>query len=119
MTKNGKEYTDAYYHYVENGKKRTKYIPKSLLDRVCEAESRSLPVTDNLDLKKAIKIVTPVGEVELYPFEDTEGYCIKINGSSTEVIEELPNRVIVAMVKDSEVDPVNDCNVSNPADLFL
>jgi len=50
VTKNGKEYTDAYYHYVENGKKRTKYIPKSLLDRVIDAESRSLPVTDILFL---------------------------------------------------------------------
>jgi hypothetical protein len=25
VTKNGKQYTEAYYHYVDNGKKRTKY----------------------------------------------------------------------------------------------
>jgi hypothetical protein len=50
VTKNSKEYTDAYYHYVDNGLKRTKYIPKSLLDRVIDAESRSLPVTDILFL---------------------------------------------------------------------
>ncbi len=48
--KNGKEYTDAYYHYTENGKKRTKYIPKSLLDKVKEAESLKLPVADILVL---------------------------------------------------------------------
>jgi hypothetical protein len=50
VTKNGKQYTEAYYHYVENGKKRTKYIPRKLLDRVSEAESRSLPVADILFL---------------------------------------------------------------------
>ncbi len=47
---NGKQYQEAYYHYVENGKKRTKYIPKKLLDRVQEAESLKLPVSDILVL---------------------------------------------------------------------
>ncbi len=73
----------------------------------------------NLELKKAIKIVTPVGEVELYPFEDTEGYCITINGKSTELIEELPNRVIVTMVKESEAQDVDDCPVYNSIDLIV
>lgn len=50
VTKNGKEYIDAYYHYVENGKKKTKYIPKTLLDRVQKAESLKLPVTSILFL---------------------------------------------------------------------
>ncbi len=50
VTKNGRQYTDAYYHYIENGKKRTKYIPKKLLNRVKEAESRKLPVADILVL---------------------------------------------------------------------
>jgi len=50
VTKNGKQYTEAYYHYVENGKKRTKYIPRKLLDRVSEAESRSRSVVDILFL---------------------------------------------------------------------
>jgi hypothetical protein len=50
VTKNGRQYQEAYYHYVENGKKRTKYIPRKLLDRVSEAESRSLPVADILIL---------------------------------------------------------------------
>ena len=38
ITKKGKEYTEAYYHWQEKGKKRTKYIPKRLLTRVEEAE---------------------------------------------------------------------------------
>jgi len=50
VTKNGRQYQEAYYHYLENGKKRTKYIPRKLLDRVSEAESRSLPVADILFL---------------------------------------------------------------------
>ena len=50
VTKNDKQYQEAYYHYVENGKKRTKYIPKKLLNKVSEAESRSLPVADILFL---------------------------------------------------------------------
>jgi hypothetical protein len=73
----------------------------------------------NLDSGFALKIVTSVGEVELYPFEDTEGYCIKINGSSTELIEELPNRVIVTMVKESEAQELDDCPVYNPVDLIV
>jgi hypothetical protein len=73
----------------------------------------------NLDSKETLKIVTPVGEVELYPFEDTEGYCIKINGKSTEVIEELSNRVIVTMVKESEAQDVDDCPAYDPADLIV
>ena len=50
VTKNDKQYTDAYFHYTENGKKRTKYIPKKLLDKVQEAESLKLPVSDILIL---------------------------------------------------------------------
>ncbi|OKH38601.1 hypothetical protein NIES2101_35870 [Calothrix sp. HK-06] len=31
ITKNGKEYNQAYYHWKENGNKYSKYIPKKLL----------------------------------------------------------------------------------------
>ena len=71
VTKNGRQYQEAYYHYVENGKKRTKYIPRKLLDRVSEAESRSLPVADILFLlggdeknprKSSITLSTSIGE---------------------------------------------------------
>ena len=50
VTKKGKEYQEAYYHYTDNGKKRTKYIPKKLLDRVKEAESLKLPISEILIL---------------------------------------------------------------------
>ncbi|MDJ0571420.1 MAG: hypothetical protein QNJ53_20555, partial [Pleurocapsa sp. MO_192.B19] len=44
VTRNGRDYQQAYYHWRENGKQRTKYIPKKLLDKVKQAESRKLPV---------------------------------------------------------------------------
>jgi hypothetical protein len=47
---NGKQYQEAYYHWRENGKKRTKYIPKKLLYKVKEAEQEKLPVSDILFL---------------------------------------------------------------------
>ncbi len=50
VIRNGKDYQQAYYHWVEGSKKRTKYIPKKLLDRVCEAESKKLPVNHILVL---------------------------------------------------------------------
>jgi hypothetical protein len=50
VTRNGKEYRQAYYQWRENGKQRTKYISKKLLDKVEEAESRKLPVADILNL---------------------------------------------------------------------
>ena len=49
-TKNGKDYQQAYYHWREDGKQRTRYIPKGLLDQVQEAESQKLPVADILFL---------------------------------------------------------------------
>ncbi len=50
VTKNGKQYQEAYYLWRENGKKRTKYISNKLLNKVLEAESRKLPVSDILVL---------------------------------------------------------------------
>ncbi len=50
ITKNGKEYQQAYYHWRENGKQRSKYIPKKLLNKIKQAESRKLPVEDILVL---------------------------------------------------------------------
>ncbi len=50
VTRNGKEYQQAYYHWRENGKQRTRYIPKRLLDRVQAAEAQKLPVAEILVL---------------------------------------------------------------------
>jgi phage N-6-adenine-methyltransferase len=50
ITKNGKEYPQAYYHWKEGSKKRSKYIPKKLLDIVEEAEAAKRPVIEILEL---------------------------------------------------------------------
>ncbi len=55
VTRNGKEYQQAYYQWRENGQQRTKYIPKKLLDKVQEAESRKLSVSDILVLLGCIE----------------------------------------------------------------
>jgi hypothetical protein len=50
VTRNGRDYQEAYYHWRENGKQKSKYIPKKLLDQVKQAESLKLPVSDILVL---------------------------------------------------------------------
>jgi hypothetical protein len=50
VTRNGKEYRQAYYQWREDGKQRTKYLPRKLLDRVVDAESQKLPVSNILVL---------------------------------------------------------------------
>ena len=50
VTRNGKEYQQAYYQWRSYGKQRTKYIPNKLLDQVKEAEFLKLPVADILFL---------------------------------------------------------------------
>ena len=62
VTRNGKAYQQAYYHWVEGNKKRSKYIPKNLLDRVQKAESKKLPVNHILFL---------LGEKKINPSKDS------------------------------------------------
>ncbi|MBW4589778.1 MAG: ASCH domain-containing protein [Aetokthonos hydrillicola CCALA 1050] len=50
ITKNGKDYPQAYYHWKENGQKKTKYIPKKLLLVIQEAEAAKRPVIEILAL---------------------------------------------------------------------
>ncbi|WP_353933377.1 hypothetical protein WJM97_23115 (plasmid) [Okeanomitos corallinicola TIOX110] len=48
ITKNGKDYQQAYYHWKENGQKKTRYIPKKLLGDIQEAEAAKRPVKEIL-----------------------------------------------------------------------
>ena len=57
ITRRGKQYQESYYRYRdESGKLRSKYIPQKLLDRVLQAESRKLTVTDVLKLLGVFEI---------------------------------------------------------------
>ncbi len=91
VTKNGKQYQSAYYHYIENGKKRTKYISNKLLNKVLEAESRKLPVSDILVLL-AGKDKCPRKS------SDTLSICDRIENSGSEKVMETsvisPRKII-------------------------
>lgn len=50
ITKNGKQYPQAYYHWKEGKEKRSKYIPKKLLASIEEAEAAKRPVIEILKL---------------------------------------------------------------------
>lgn len=48
ITKNGKDYPQAYYHWKEKGQKKSKYIPKQLLELVQQADKEKRPVIEIL-----------------------------------------------------------------------
>jgi len=50
INRNGKDYPQAYFHWKDKGKKRTKYIRSHLLERVQEAEEQKRPVVEILQL---------------------------------------------------------------------
>ena len=50
VTKNGRDYQEAYYKWRENGKQRSKYMPNKLLNEVKQAKSKKMPIKDILVL---------------------------------------------------------------------
>ena len=84
VIRNGREYRQAYYHWVENGKKRTKYIPKKLLDRVCEAESRKKPLADILIL---------LGGKDINPSKSSDTFFDKDSDNSESDLEISPSKI--------------------------
>jgi hypothetical protein len=85
VTRNGKEYRQAYYHWVEDGKKRTKYIPKKLLDRLKEAEFRKLPIADILIL---------LGGKNINPSKSSDTFIDKYSDNSESDLEISPSKII-------------------------
>ena len=64
VTRNSKNYRQAYYHWRDGGRKRTKYIRSRLLGQVTEAVAQNLPVTSILAL---LGVVLPQRKEELRP----------------------------------------------------
>ncbi|MEC4816445.1 MAG: hypothetical protein SAK29_24730, partial [Scytonema sp. PMC 1069.18] len=68
LTKNGKDYPQAHYHWKENGHKRTRYIPKRLLGVVIEAKAAKRPV---IEILRLLGVVTSpsklLGDKEVSP----------------------------------------------------
>jgi hypothetical protein len=93
VTRNGKEYRQAYYHWVEDGKKRTKYIPKKLLDRLKESESRKLPIADILIL---------LGGKDINPSKSSDTFFDKCSDNSESDLEISPSKIIHPSKKRNE-----------------
>ncbi|MBU7587463.1 MAG: hypothetical protein KAF91_32330 [Nostoc sp. TH1S01] len=71
ITKNGKDYTQAYYHWQENGQKKTKYIPKKLLGDIQEANAAKRPVAEILRLLGGeVSPSNLLGDNEINPSND-------------------------------------------------
>jgi hypothetical protein len=85
VTRNGKEYRQVYYHWVEDGKKRTKYIPKKLLDRLKDAEFRKLPIADILIL---------LGGKKINPSKSSDTFVDKYSDNLSSDLEISPSKII-------------------------
>ena len=69
VTRNGKDYRQAYYHWRDGGRKRTKYIRSKLLGQVTEAVAQKLSVASILEILGVVLTSDQglLGENELCP----------------------------------------------------
>jgi hypothetical protein len=75
ITRGGKDYPQAYYHWQEKGSKKTKYIPKHLLGDIQEAEIKKRPIREILILLGVVPSPsknTLLGDIENSPSKDAE-----------------------------------------------
>ena len=79
MSRNGREYQQAYYHYSHNGKKQTKYIPKKLLDRVREVESQK---------RSVVEILILLGEKNINPSKSSDTFSDEKDKINDQVIND-------------------------------
>ncbi|AFZ28354.1 hypothetical protein Cylst_6583 (plasmid) [Cylindrospermum stagnale PCC 7417] len=94
ITKNGKDYQQAYYHWKENGQKKTRYISKKLLGDIQEAEAAKRPVKEIL-LFLGISI-TPsnnspsnlLGDIQLSP---SKSDISPSNNSPSNLLGDIPS----------------------------
>jgi hypothetical protein len=91
ITKNGRDYPQAYYHWKENGNKRSKYIPKHLLGVIQEAEAAKRPVIEILELLGvAVSPSKLLGDTEVSPSNNQVLGDIEISPSN---LENSPSKV--------------------------
>ncbi|MEH2040192.1 hypothetical protein [Nostoc sp.] len=75
ITRGGKDYPQAYYHWQEKGRKKTKYIPKQILGDIQEAEFKKRPIREILTLLGVVPSPsknTLLGDIENNPSKDVE-----------------------------------------------
>ncbi|MEH1838499.1 MAG: hypothetical protein V7L20_06975 [Nostoc sp.] len=75
ITRGGKDYPQAYYHWQEKGRKKTKYIPKQILGVIQEAEFKKRPIIKILALLGVVPSLSKkalLGDMENSPSNDVE-----------------------------------------------
>ncbi|MBD2413967.1 hypothetical protein FACHB389_12415 [Nostoc calcicola FACHB-389] len=125
ITRGGKDYPQAYYHWQEKGSKKTKYIPKHLLGDIQEAEFRKCPIREILILLGVVPSPsknTLLGDIENSPSNDVEHSEIPLskNNPSNDVEQpEIPsskdnpsNNVEQSEIPSSKNSPSNDVEQS-------
>ncbi|NWF61595.1 MAG: hypothetical protein HXY43_20675 [Fischerella sp.] len=94
ITKNGKDYRQAYYHWKENKQKKTKYIPKKLLGVIQEAEAAKRPVIEILGLLGVgVSPSKLLGDIEIRPSNSEVLGDMEVNPSK-EALEINPSNEI-------------------------
>ncbi len=109
ITKNGKDYRQAYYHWKENGQKKTKYIPKKLLGVIQEAEADKRSVIEILGLLGVANIPELLlGDIKVSPSNDEVLGDIEVNSSNNALLGDIE----ISPSKDTLIDPSNDISPS-------
>ncbi|MBD2248104.1 hypothetical protein [Nostoc sp. FACHB-888] len=75
ITRGGKDYPQAYYHWQEKGRKKTKYIPKQMLGVIQEAEFKKCPIKEILGLLGVVPSPSKnilLGDIENNPSNDVK-----------------------------------------------
>ncbi|OYD89266.1 hypothetical protein CDG77_19415 [Nostoc sp. 'Peltigera membranacea cyanobiont' 213] len=116
ITRGGKDYPQAYYHWQEKGSKKTKYIPKQILGDIQEAEFKKRPIREILTLLGVVPSPiknTLLGDMENSPSKDVEQPEIppsKNNPSNNSEQSEIPPS------KDSPSNNVEQSKISSSKD---
>jgi hypothetical protein len=85
ITRGGKDYPQAYYHWQEKGRKKTKYIPKQILGDIQEAEFKKRPIREILTLLGVVPSPsknTLLGDIENSPSNNVEQSEIPLSKNS-------------------------------------
>ncbi|MCL6753374.1 hypothetical protein KBT16_21345 [Nostoc sp. CCCryo 231-06] len=85
ITRGGKDYPQAYYHWRKKGRKKTKYIPKHLLGDIQEAEFKKRPIREILTLLGVVPSPsknTLLGDIENSPSKYVEQSEIPLSKNS-------------------------------------
>ncbi|WP_375467165.1 hypothetical protein [uncultured Nostoc sp.] len=109
ITRGGKDYPQAYYHWQEKGRKKTKYIPKQILGDIQEAEFKKRPIREILTLLGVVPSPsknTLLGDIENSPSNDVEQSEIPPSKNSPS------NDVEQSEIPSSKNSPSNDVEQS-------